>query len=63
MYTHVPAQDHSKLHVVLYEDSIRDVARQSLIVTDEMQTSEVVCDGCLTLACVLARDVGLDVGE
>ena len=62
MYT-VPAQDHSKLHVVLYEDSIRDVARESLIITDQIQMSEVVCDGHLTLSCVLTRDVGLNVGE
>ena len=63
VYTYIPAQNYSKLHIVLYEDSIRDVSWQSLIVADEMETSEVVCDGRLALPSVLTRDVGLNVGE
>ena len=62
-HKHVPAQHDSKLHIVLYEDSIRDVSWQSLITTDEMETSEVVCDGRLALPSVLTCDVSFNLGK
>ena len=59
----VPSEGHSELHKVLHEDSVRDVLWQTLFVSNQLQSFEVLSDGSLSLTSILGGDVGLDVGE